>query len=69
MKIPEKWSGKFVFAVQTALVVLYVLFTFWQEISEKRKRARKMQRQEEKEAVRYTKAKYRAKRKKLKKRK
>ncbi|MCH1982838.1 hypothetical protein MCG98_09700 [Ruminococcus sp. OA3] len=69
MKIPEKWAGKIVFAVQAVLVLVYVLFTFWQDISEKRKRARKVQRQEEKEAVRYTKAKYRLKRKNLKKRK
>ena len=69
MRIPEKWTGKIVFAVQEVLVLLYVLFTFWQDIREKRKRARRVQQQEEKEAVRYTKAKYRQKRKNLKKRK
>ncbi len=35
MRIPEKWTGKIVFAVQAVLVLLYVLFTFWQDIREK----------------------------------
>lgn len=67
MKIPEKWTEKIIIAVQAVLVIVYILFTFWQEIGEKRKRVRKVQHQEEKEAIRYTKAKYKKKRKILKK--
>ena len=61
MRIPEKMDGKIVFAVQAVLVLLYVPVHILAGHPRKKKRARRVQQQEEKEAVRYTKAKYRQK--------
>jgi len=68
MKISENWIEKIIIAIQAVLVAVYIWFTFRHEIKQKQKIARRAEAQQEKEVVRFTKAKYRQKRKKLKKR-
>lgn len=67
MKISENWAEKAVLAIQAVVVVVFVWFTLWQELKQKQKSARRLQAVHEKETIRYTKAKFKRKRKGLKK--
>lgn len=69
MKIPESWIEKGIIGIQGAIVIGYVWFTLQQDIKQKQKTAKRLQAVHEKEAIRYTKARFKQKRKGLKKRK
>lgn len=66
MKIPENWTEKMIMGIQALLVVVYVWFTFQQEIKQKQKAAKRIQGQREKEAIRYNQVKFKQKKKLLK---
>jgi|GEM_PF-3424884 len=68
MKIPESWIEKIIIGVQAVVVAVYIWFTFRHEIKQKQKAARRIGAQQEKEMIRFTKAKYKQKRKNLNKR-
>lgn len=69
MKVPESWAEKMIIGIQAALVALYIWFTFSREIKQKQKNAKRLRAIYEKEAIRYTKAKHRQKRRNLKRKK
>lgn len=67
MKISESWIEKAIIGIQAVIVVGYVWFTLQQDIKQKQKSAKRLQAVNEKEAVRYTKARFKLKKKGLKK--
>lgn len=64
--ISQKWVDKVIIGIQALLVVLYVCYTFRHDVKEKQNAARRVSQQQEKERLRYTKAKYKQMRKSLK---